>query len=435
MTALAAANYYNDNARTQGEGKQTIEDLIQVAKETLGGALESTLTIAAGSITPAGASHAVDTEAAAATDDLTNIALTNHPDGRVIFLHIVSGARKVVVKQAAGGNGQVFLTRAVDLTLKVADTILVLQRRGTSWYEIGIWFGSVRTAPLTMQGAAFNTAQATAIANTTAALALDEIDGQVASLTSTVNITSVTLANGRSRWARAAGSFTIVNGASLVTQTGANYAATANDILFFFALDNVVYVLIWRPNGKALAQDSQLTSVNVAANTATLDVAMPNAALFSSAKVVVDYLYPQTNSENIQVRFSFDGGATYKSDAFYDYFFNARSILAGSAANVYGDSDEAQAILNEPSAGNQVANSLAKAWAGVLFFAGFSVNGTRKRATFQGNYTDDAGTRDRDIVGSLLYSNSTLPLTHIRFLSSSGNINGQVRVIGERSGL
>lgn len=432
MTALAAAGYYSDNDRTQGEGKQTIEDLIQVAKETLGGALETTLTIAAGSITPAGASHAVDTEAAAATDDLTNIALTNHPDGRVIFLHIVSGARKVVVKQAAGGNGQVFLTRAVDLTLKVADTILVLQRRGTSWYEIGIWFGSVRTAPLTMQEAAFNTAQATAIANTTAALALDDIDGQVASLTSTVNITSVTLANGRSRWARAAGSFTIVNGASLATQTGANYAATANDILFFFALANVVYVLIWRPNGKALISDWEHISTTTVANQATIDIALP-AAGYTDIELEWNSLYPQTDNTNIRARFSFDGGSTYKSDAFYDYAFFGNQ-LAAVAQNNFNGADQTSILLNEPTSGSRPSNDLIGSSAGRMNVRGYAVAGTTKIAEANHVHLQNAGgARFRWANGMGAYRNSTAALTNIRLFAEAGNINGVVRLRAKRA--
>lgn len=102
----------------------------------LGGSPETTLTIATGVITPTLGSHAVDTEAAAATDDLTNILTTNLNDGNLLLIHSVSAARVITIKHNAGGAGQVSLSLGVDLVLESPNEWVFLKRSGADWVQV-----------------------------------------------------------------------------------------------------------------------------------------------------------------------------------------------------------------------------------------------------------------------------------------------------------
>jgi len=59
MTSLVAAGYFTNVSRTNAEAKSAQDDLVEVVRELLGGAAETTLTIATGSITPILGIHAV----------------------------------------------------------------------------------------------------------------------------------------------------------------------------------------------------------------------------------------------------------------------------------------------------------------------------------------------------------------------------------------
>lgn len=142
MSTLPSANYLNDNARTEGEFKAGLEAMLAATKQIPGaGVPDLALTIAAGSITPAGSGGVlvVETESLATSDDLTNIIQTNYPDRSMLMLRNNNAARFVVVKHAATGSGQIFLDRSVDYVLDDTNKYLLLQRRGTDWYEIGRW--------------------------------------------------------------------------------------------------------------------------------------------------------------------------------------------------------------------------------------------------------------------------------------------------------
>lgn len=93
----------------------------------------STLTITAGSVTPTANYHFVDTEAAAATDDLDTIAVTNIPDGGIVVVRSVDAARVPTVKHA---TGNLTLSGTEDFILDAPTKTIVLQRRGTDFEEI-----------------------------------------------------------------------------------------------------------------------------------------------------------------------------------------------------------------------------------------------------------------------------------------------------------
>ena len=89
----------------------------------------STLTIATGAVTATGRWHLIDTEAAAATDDLDTISGTTA--GQIYVFQAVNSARDVVFKDGTGN-----LKMAGDFTAdNVEDTITFISN-GTNLYEL-----------------------------------------------------------------------------------------------------------------------------------------------------------------------------------------------------------------------------------------------------------------------------------------------------------
>lgn len=139
MATIPAAGYISDNARTQAQVQTALEDIVASLRQVPGaGQTELSNTIATGSITPAGSGGVivVDTEAAAATDDLTNIVTTNYPDGSCVLLRNANAGRVVTMKSLAGGAGQFNLDRSVDYVLDDTKKWILLQRRSADWHEI-----------------------------------------------------------------------------------------------------------------------------------------------------------------------------------------------------------------------------------------------------------------------------------------------------------
>lgn len=88
-----------------------------------------TTTIASGAITVFSEYHNVDTEGAAATDDLDTI--NGGSDGDIVVLFAANNSRDVVVKDATGN-----MRLAGDCTLTHQDDSITLQKRVSTWYEL-----------------------------------------------------------------------------------------------------------------------------------------------------------------------------------------------------------------------------------------------------------------------------------------------------------
>lgn len=87
------------------------------------------LIIAAGVVTVTASAHQIDTEAAAATDDLDTI--NGFALGRLLMLRLTNSARKVVLKNGTGNlklNGDITLNHADDRVLLIGTT--------TGWHEV-----------------------------------------------------------------------------------------------------------------------------------------------------------------------------------------------------------------------------------------------------------------------------------------------------------
>lgn len=96
----------------------------------------TTLTIASDSIAPTQYLHKVDTQAAAATDDLATI--TGGVEGQVIALGIVSAARVVTLKHGNGSANTINCPSALDLVLAATTDSVILRHNGTSWDVVAV---------------------------------------------------------------------------------------------------------------------------------------------------------------------------------------------------------------------------------------------------------------------------------------------------------
>lgn len=153
MTTFPTAGYVSNSARTEAEMKAVFDDWLAATKQLAGGAAQTQLTIASGTATPTGYVHSIETEGAAAADDLANIAQTNLPDGSFLLITMANGAHIVTVKHAAGGAGQISLVNAADFVMAASEW-LMLERAGALWIEITRFFGTQAAAHRTFYAVA-----------------------------------------------------------------------------------------------------------------------------------------------------------------------------------------------------------------------------------------------------------------------------------------
>lgn len=143
MATLPASGYLSD-VRTNAEQQTAFEALRDFVSQIPASA-EVQLTISSGTVTPATrdqGSIKVETEAAAASDDLANIAQTNVGEGSLLLLRAHDAAHTVVVKHAAGGAGQIYLQYNADFSLTDTDMWLLLKRVGSNWEEVFRSYGN-----------------------------------------------------------------------------------------------------------------------------------------------------------------------------------------------------------------------------------------------------------------------------------------------------
>ena len=145
MTSPTTDGYLENAARTVAEMKTALYQNRDAMCELLGGdddfSSNEELTISSGSVTPTRAIHSIDTESDASSDDLDTIVTTNHPESRLLLIYPENAGRTVVVKDQAGGAGQIHTADGNDFSMDGIDKRLLLYRRGTDWYEIGRFYG------------------------------------------------------------------------------------------------------------------------------------------------------------------------------------------------------------------------------------------------------------------------------------------------------
>ena len=137
QTAIPAAGFITQTPVPSVQtGTQWFEDLRNAASQGLGQAADgSAIVIAGGVIAPTLASHVVDTEGGAGTDDLANIDPTGIPDGRIVVIRSADPARVVTVKHGAGGTGQILLADVTDYVLAAIKQFICLKLKSGVWEE------------------------------------------------------------------------------------------------------------------------------------------------------------------------------------------------------------------------------------------------------------------------------------------------------------
>ncbi len=89
------------------------------------------LTIASDAITVTNSYHRIDTEGAAATDNLATI--NGGTNFQVVMLQTVGSSRDVTVKH---GTGNIYLNGSADFVLDNSRDVLVLVKTGAEWNEV-----------------------------------------------------------------------------------------------------------------------------------------------------------------------------------------------------------------------------------------------------------------------------------------------------------
>lgn len=143
MSDFFSANYINGNGGTLTTSQfQTAIELVRsIMYEMPGGGPEQALTLSSFTITPAntsGPNLVVDTQGAAATDDLKTIAATNCRNGHWLLVRSTSNSRTVRVYNAAGGAGQILTMDGAHVSLTDTRQFVLLKYKAstTSWEEV-----------------------------------------------------------------------------------------------------------------------------------------------------------------------------------------------------------------------------------------------------------------------------------------------------------
>jgi len=242
VTTFPSANYLQDSARTETEVKAALEAWLATTKQLPGGSDITTLTIASGVVTPVTGMLQLETEGAAASDDLTNVIQTNLPPGWLLFLSTASSAHDVIIKHAAGGAGQIRTVNGADFTLLDNTMWILLRRNGTLWDEVSRSYGSQAAAhrafyatpgfgPNTFTGRQ-EWAKGANIAS--AATLAPGIDGNYFHVTGSVTITAIaTMAAGTRILLEFEASVTLTNNDTSFKLLNGSYTTKAGDVLEF----------------------------------------------------------------------------------------------------------------------------------------------------------------------------------------------------------
>lgn len=112
----------------------------------------ATATIAAGVLALAGSVQAVETEAAAASDDVAT--LSGLADGQVAYLYLADAAHNVVLKH---GTGNIVCPGGFDITLDLTTDSVLVKRQGASYVVVSFGLTNLASGGL---GTALNSGAA-----------------------------------------------------------------------------------------------------------------------------------------------------------------------------------------------------------------------------------------------------------------------------------
>jgi hypothetical protein len=133
FTVTEAGNTTIAGTLTQ-TGVATFNALVSIANR-LATIPTATATITSGEATITGCYVVLDTEGAAASDDLVTVVLSGAVGGEIIFLRTTNSSRDVVCKHGTSSNN-LRLVGAADFTLISVNSVLCLQRVSGIWNEL-----------------------------------------------------------------------------------------------------------------------------------------------------------------------------------------------------------------------------------------------------------------------------------------------------------
>ena len=441
MTSIPTAGLFTDVATTNGVAKQAQDDMLAVLRELLGGSAETTLTISAGSVTPISGSHAIDTEGAASSDDITHMAVTNHPTGRFILIRAANAARTVIVNHAAGGSGQILLADASDFSLDDIDMFLLVRLIGTTWEEIFRSYGNDFVAERAFRGTlasagdnltgALNEAEGAPVA----AAATTDIwagDGNTRHITGSGGpITSFGTAPQVGAWRKLIfdGAPTLTDGANLILPGGFDIVVEPGDIAFVYADTTTQFPIVFFPiSGKAIIPDGKgwilvetITADGTSGKggpsvdfTSGIDSSADDLALMISGAVL------SVDDREIWVRISI--AAAFKSGG-SDYKHATSKHQSGSTATVVeqSGSDTKIIIAGVSSIADSVGNTAGKHFSGKLAIRNPASTSLYSLIRSKIDYIDadgDFATQD----GGGTYIAGVQAVDGIQVLPESGNI-------------
>jgi len=137
MTDLPNLQHLVGGTATEAEFQGAMSDLYEIISEIAGVQAPEDLSITLGAITPNQGFCIVDTENAAPTDTLSNIASTNLGE-KILILQAKSTARPIVLQHNASGSGKISLIGGVDASLSDVRQLTVLRYNDSdsTWYEL-----------------------------------------------------------------------------------------------------------------------------------------------------------------------------------------------------------------------------------------------------------------------------------------------------------
>jgi hypothetical protein len=437
MTDLPVAAFFSNASRTNAEAKQGQDDMLGFIRQMLGGQAESTLTLLSDAATPTRGTHAIDTEAAAASDDLANLVTTNLPDGSFLLIRAVSAARVVTVKHNAGGSGQMALFGAVDAVLDATSKWLLLKRTGANWEEVarfGFGGGGTITAGRGFSANANGTQGGTITGNGTLRI-MGAVYESVAAATTT-NLTNIS--NGTSALNITGNNVTItgfsgllglpdipfkIGNGTLTLQTGGNLTIAAGNVTLDANSTGTIRPLtnttaeivgIARANGAALAGGGGgLTLIGQANFTNVANVNFTNNfTQFANAtiNILVIATWRSLATNNIRARISRDG-STFLSGA-SDYRTGSNVTQDFMSVSAAGGTWQANRV------GNSVLTlSCALDGTYTTVLQGAGVYGS----VFADDGSISGGGGDPSVC-----TNSVGALRGIQFYGSGGNISGLI---------
>lgn len=142
---------------------------------------------------------------------------------------------------------------------------------------------------------------------------------------------------------------------------------------------------------------------------------------YRAYKVIATRIFPATDSTDLRMTISDDGGSTYESSATYSYW--QKTVLVGTDANDSVDNTNQFRIIGDMS-------NASKEYGSFELLLQNADSGQRVMALWQGVITSSIPGVRGNISGGLNYSTAGENVDAIKFASSSGNISGTFTLYG-----